>query len=94
MDSLKMQVLPIITSVAFSLAQHTVEYRTIDLLWLFELQVSEQSNILCHGTASMLASIEIIKRLEALNSGMAKRENQGSPGEGTKPPAGKRWFFW
>ncbi|XP_062227365.1 uncharacterized protein LOC133925456 [Phragmites australis] len=33
------------------------------------------------------------KRLEALNRGMAKRENQSSTGEGTKPPARKRWFF-
>ncbi|XP_066347161.1 uncharacterized protein [Miscanthus floridulus] len=34
------------------------------------------------------------KRLEALNHGMAKRENQSSTGERTKSPAGRKWFFW
>ncbi|CAN6248497.1 unnamed protein product [Urochloa humidicola] len=35
------------------------------------------------------------KRLEALNRGIGKRENQSSTGEETKSsPAGKRWFFW
>ncbi|CAL5032274.1 unnamed protein product [Urochloa decumbens] len=34
------------------------------------------------------------KRLEALNHGIGKRENQSSTGEGPKSsPAGKRWFF-
>ncbi|CAL5017146.1 unnamed protein product [Urochloa decumbens] len=34
------------------------------------------------------------KRLEALNRGIGKRENQSSTQEGTKSsPAGKRWFF-
>ncbi|ONM17751.1 late embryogenesis abundant protein-related / LEA protein-related [Zea mays] len=34
------------------------------------------------------------KRLEALNHGMEKRENQSSTAERTKSPAGKKWFFW
>jgi hypothetical protein len=35
------------------------------------------------------------KRLEALNSGMAKRESPSSPDpvEGATPAAKKRWFF-
>ncbi|EMS51077.1 hypothetical protein TRIUR3_12894 [Triticum urartu] len=33
------------------------------------------------------------KRLEALNSGMAKRESPSPPGEGTTPAVKKRWFF-
>ncbi|TVU08269.1 hypothetical protein EJB05_41667, partial [Eragrostis curvula] len=34
------------------------------------------------------------KRLEALNHGMAKRENQSSKEEGPELPARKRWFLW